>query len=61
MAAANPAAAEQMRAMMSDPARLRALTDPRTQAAMRQMAQVQGVAGGEAGHGMLLGDTGGRF
>ena len=38
--AANPALAEQMRAMMSDPQRLRAMMDPRTQQAMTQMMQV---------------------
>jgi hypothetical protein len=41
-AAANPVLAEQMRSMLADPQRLRAMMDPRTQQAMQQMVQVGG-------------------
>ncbi len=44
--AANPQLADQMRAMLTDPQRLRAMMDPRAQHAMQQMMQVQG--GGRA-------------
>lgn len=52
-AASNPALADQMRTMLADPQRLRAMMDPRAMHAMQQMAQVrllpQGTVEGLAG------------
>jgi hypothetical protein len=47
----NPQMAAQMREMLSDPQRLQAMMNPRTQAAMQQMAQVRQCGSQPAGLG----------